>query len=50
MMGWIILPVDKKFVFKDSDALFGNPQIAADGLRGAAPALAKAIANELAKR
>jgi hypothetical protein len=49
LTGRIALVAEQKYVFADVDALFNNPQLAAEGLRAASPILAKSIATKLAK-
>lgn len=47
--GHIALVSDVKYNFDDRNALYANPKLAAEGLDAAAPALAAALARDLAK-
>ena len=50
LTGHIALVADPKYTFDDTDALYANPSLAAEGLRQIAPALAQDLAKRLAKQ
>lgn len=50
LRGLVEMPADPKYNFANTDAIDANPELAAEGLRSFAPALAASIAKDFAKQ